>query len=527
MLNRLFVTIFLLYPLILFGRKDEYVILDFRSPSYNQSLKHPGKHILIRRGIDAKSNKTNSIFIGNEADFSNSEFEVLYDLIDNLVDSAIDFSNVHFAAKLNFDSAQFDVAGTFMDVQFDSSCTFAQTNFKSAISWNNAKFKSSNSFFRTNFKSECDFEGAEFDSECDFIQSVFSSTSNFKSAHFNSDCNFLGSKFLSESDFYGAYFEGNARFDKCIFQGDCNFNHVNFNNENIFIKTVFDNKLILQSLRVTKNTIFDFTDAILPDTIDFSNNPIIFLGLPTTIDFSRANQKKKGSENSQISVLRTIAKSIKNYFYPFDTSGNWMKTRINLDNSDISKIKIDYDNFQPYFFSDKNTDSLTKDKLESLYEGLLKNFKDRGQIDSYEKLDLEHKRFEDKLAPKDFSVQDWWWRYGYEKWRIFIHSFLFILIFSSMNFFFLHKFNDKNHGVYHIDNIPEFSPYKFGFSYRRIGHFYKRFWYSMMYTSVIFFLLTLKIEKVRFYKPAVIWVMFVYTVGLICMGFMANLVLQK
>ena len=60
------------------------------------------------------------------------------------------------------------------------------------------------------------------------------------------------------------------------------------------------------------------------------------------------------------------------------------------------------------------------------------------------------------------------------------------------------------------------------------GHNISRLWYSFVYTAVIFFSLSLKISNVNFRnKGGTMYIMFVYTLGLICLAYMANFVLQK
>lgn len=53
-------------------------------------------------------------------------------------------------------------------------------------------------------------------------------------------------------------------------------------------------------------------------------------------------------------------------------------------------------------------------------------------------------------------------------------------------------------------------------------------WFSFIYTSTVFFRLTLKIENIKFEKKlGTTYLILMYTVGLICLAYMANFVLQK
>jgi hypothetical protein len=58
--------------------------------------------------------------------------------------------------------------------------------------------------------------------------------------------------------------------------------------------------------------------------------------------------------------------------------------------------------------------------------------------------------------------------------------------------------------------------------------FGNRIWYSLMFTSTVFFLLTLKIENIYFKeKRGTFYLFIVYTSGLLCLAYIANFVLQK
>ena len=96
-------------------------------------------------------------------------------------------------------------------------------------------------------------------------------------------------------------------------------------------------------------------------------------------------------------------------------------------------------------------------------------------------------------------------------------------VFFRRNIFLLDKLNGRNKtdGVYHIDKIQADKKGKTFLS------LFRRLWYSLMYTSVIFFLLTLKPENLNFKKGLVAYILVVYSIGLLCLGYMANFVLQK
>jgi len=474
--------------------------------------------------------------IKSECEFRGSEFDTTFDFSMAHLYSTLVISQAHFHFQSYFVGTIFDHNADFGQVHCDSLSSFSSARFISESNFRDARFSSPCSFLAVRFGLHSVFSAAQFHSTITFSKAQFQSTSEFDHAQFDSTAEFNDAQFHDKVNFSNMKFHSKADFSDTHFDSTTNFSYAIFEGNALFTSTRFNRKmaLVMHYLQVTNNTVFNFSHALLPDTVDLSHN--IFLGLTANIDFTLADSLKAREVKHEMSFWQYLWHPIKNYYwYPFDTTGDSQKIKINLYNTDVSKIKIDYNHFKFYVYDDENKDTLSKEIKESIYEGLLKNFKERGQTDSYEKMDIEYRRFKDEIKPDKFSLQDWWWRYGYDRNRIFKHAILFILIFSILNFFFLDRFNKKDEGIYRVEFFPEFQPYHFGLRLRRTSQFLKRFWFSFIYTAIIFFLLTLKIENLRFYRAghswgrlaATVWIMVIYAVGLICMGFMANLVLQK
>jgi len=83
--------------------------------------------------------------------------------------------------------------------------------------------------------------------------------------------------------------------------------------------------------------------------------------------------------------------------------------------------------------------------------------------------------------------------------------------------------------VYSIENIPDLAPivtYKKSVNKYRL--YRRRLWYSFTYTATIFFLLSLKVEKIKFKnKRGVLYLMLIYLAGILCLAYMANYIIQK
>lgn len=308
--------------------------------------------------------------------------------------------------------------------------------------------------------------------------SLFDST-YFNKAVFFSKCTFANSNLTS------IFFVDNCIFNDCEF-GNVSFAHSTFNKtfdlSNISLKGIlnldsvcFKKNLILSSLITTSQTNITFFNTVFSDTLDLSYNP----SLTNIIDLTKAN-----FSNHKCALI--------------------------LNGTDISKIRLDYQYFKLAFKSRNDQNEISKNDKEILFEALLKNFREHGQNDSYELLDIEYKDFKNEW----FKLPHWWNCYGYHKEWIFYWVLGFLIIFTSINYVFLH------------DLMQIYLPVK-GMRYVEM-HGIDRIWFSFVYTFVIFFSFSLKIDRIKLeHKIGTLYILIVYAIGLICLAYMANFVLQK
>jgi hypothetical protein len=166
---------------------------------------------------------------------------------------------------------------------------------------------------------------------------------------------------------------------------------------------------------------------------------------------------------------------------------------------------------------------LTNDEIISMYEKVLKDFELEGQKASYETLDIEYKDY--KYGK--WSLSHIWNCYGYRKNWIFLWTSFFLLMFTAVTFLLINKLNDTKkeanakNGVYVIKSIPD------NLSSKTFYDVIRRAWYSFIYTSIIFFFVGLKVDNINFRKILVIYIIIIYSTGLLCLGYIANFVLQK
>lgn len=304
----------------------------------------------------------------------------------------------------------------------------------------------------------------------------------------------MGVTFSDTTNFYSSEFSGNVNFQDATFNGPTDFSGVYLGKNADF-----------SSLHLSDKTQFNFNDTTFPDTINFSYNSKI----SNEIDFTvgRFNDWDFKSPSSNISVRHSY---------------------INLYRTDISKLRLDYIHFKLYFSNSKegtvNNGIVSEDEKNMVYEGLLNNFKSHGQIESYKLLDIEYQEF--KIHNSNHRFYKWlfkyWWNYGYNKEYIFYWTGFFLLLFTCFTYFFIYSLNTK---IYAVEKIPVNESWEKKLSIKDIKN---RLWFSLMYTSTVFFKLTVKIENLEFkHKRGTFYIMVMYTIGLLCIAYMANFVLQK
>ena len=470
---------------------------------YTKPLEYGGKHIgkIERTQHDPKGYPV-FVNVQNTATFAKAQFDSIGRFQATHFHSSCNFDSARFNKRTTFYFARFDTTVFFNNVRFDTACYFFYTEFNSRAYFNKAVFKSKALFTYAKFKSESVFDDATFDtcrflltqfdtlylhnvqfhSNADFVECIFHKGVYFHRTHFLSNCTFKESEFQDEGIFTNDTFGTLADFSGVKFFSNISYSYAHFRQ-----------KLDMENITVAGNTTFNFGGATLPDTIDLSYNPCI--PMKGFIDFTLADSLEK------------------------HTGGN--KIKINLYDADVSKIKIDYDHFQFYVHDNnrKDTGQLSKEIIYSVYEGMLKNFKERGQNNSYEELDIEYK----DLRYGKRCMMHLWNAYGYHKEWIFRWIACLLVFFTIITMFFLPVLSaeKENNGIYYIDSIPT------DLAITSARNFFRRLWYSLIYTSILFFVFSIKLERMNFKRGGIAYVVLVFSVGLICLGYLANFIVQK
>lgn len=422
------------------------------------------------------------------------------------------FQNSIFAKSISIDDATFLNEADFESSIFRSSASFYQTTFNKPANFHMSTFYKGAEFGDAIFSENSEFNVSSFLKGGSFSEVGFYGGTTFRGTEFKNQADFAMADFRKSADFYGAKFD-TARFYAAQFYCFANFSGSNFNGKADFEDVNFTKSVDFSGLNLSEKTEFSFIGARFIDTINFSYNPKIF----NEIDFTVAN------------------------FNDWDYKRKHVKLEnkpcyINLYRTDISKLRLDYIHFKLYFSNKQeglvDDSGVSEDEKNMIYEALLNNFKLHGQLESYKLLDIEYQRF--KLDNSNHSFYKWllkyWWNYGYNKEYIFRWTFGLLFFFSIINMFFINNLNLK---IYKIESMPSDIPgliriKNIASITANFNYLIKRFWYSLVYTSAIFFKITLKIENFRFgHIAGTIYLIVIYSSGLLCIAYMANFIIQK
>lgn len=316
-----------------------------------------------------------------------------------------DYYNYRFLDSISFNHVQFQAGVDFSLSNFHKTANLHQSKFDDKAYFRWTLFYEDAIFSRAAFEKDVDFVNADFMKKANFFQAKFHSTTDFHGVKFNEEANFINAGFKASSDFSFSEINKKATFRNAEFSGIFSINNSTINGEVDFFGARFD-------------SIADFSNSDINGTLNF-NNAV----LPGFLD---------------LSGITTIANSID--LTEVKVNERYRICRINLVNSDISKIKLRYDNFLLWFPSHTGYDAKC-----NIYDALLTTLKTNGYQTSYQKLDIEYQKFKYEANGQEFQsyVQEAWWNYGYNKERIFVWVFRIIVLLTLINTLFLKTLMEK------------------------------------------------------------------------------------
>ncbi|MEE9553918.1 MAG: hypothetical protein V3W18_06430 [candidate division Zixibacteria bacterium] len=476
-------------------------VIDFAGAEFHEPVdveywkQHP------RNGVDVTPFlRKGKVMFRHPISFRGARFYSMSDFNYAQFNSATEFNNVQFNFAAGFYRAQFNSKIDYRLAHFHSSVDFESAVFNSTVDYNYAHFDSSANFKFADFQSTADFSGARFFSSAEFFNAQIHSTADFSNAGFASWAEFLNVQFHSTADFADAVFLSDAYFEFVDFHSTVDFEFANFHTMANFRGARFKDKV-------------SFNNSTLPDSLDFRE----VINIANEIDFTYSNPP---SENE--------------------------KCHIALAGTDIDKIKINMRLFELWFPADTTfivslaasdtirlidrIDSSSYDEKTSVYESVLKKLQDDGFMDSYRILDINYREFKYRHeGGLNWYVANTfhrlWWNYAYSKELIFLWTLGFLLLFSTLNINFYRRLSED---VYAIPFLGEWDN-----DSMRWPKSWIYYWLQVVtYTSIIFFGLKMDISKfkqgvIRSHPFLFAYLMFIYVLGLVCMGFIVNIIFTR
>jgi hypothetical protein len=347
----------------------------------------------------------------------------------------------------------------------------------------------------------CDFSGTGgmLFNYCDFSSVNFYAPATFTENNYHAPVRFIGDTFCHPFTFFNtnsmehppeflnSYFAEGIRFNNYYLRSGSvpgTERAAHFENDLLFSWCTLRGKLDLSRCRFDSNAALVLRETFLPDTLDLSG-----ARLNKTVDLTEA--------------FPNLALK---------------KCEINLLNTDISLLKMQYGNFHLYIPDSIASDPLSKDVVSRTYEALLSNFKSNSFMDSFEQLDIEYKLWQSRYK-LPLKISYIWWRFGYAKWLVVLWTLFFLVIFSIYNY-------SKYMELQRVYAIPRLQWSSIQFTSNNYLNIFKKYFATLLYTGLIFFRLSIDFRNMNF-KPMrlVAVIIFQYSVGLICTGFLVNWIL--
>jgi hypothetical protein len=400
----------------------------------------------------------------------------------------VNYYNVWFQSPVVLNEVVFVGPFDFTLARCKASVNFNNSKFKETALFNWTQFLDSAQFSRLRFEKPVHFIRAKFNGPVDFYQSLFKSRSEFDGITFNKEVNFSHSQFFQPVSFSYLQLNQNAAFYSVDFYASVFFNNSSIKGTLNFDKSRFD-------------SIADFSNSVITGKILFGS-----ARLPKYLNLSGIN-----SIQNEIDLTET------------ELNENYPLCRINLVNTDVSRIRLRYDNFRLWFPPNTSYEACCL-----VYDAVLNSFLKNGYLDSYKHLDIEFQQY--KYAHTGETLRDFvnrhWWNYGYNKEYIFKWIFWFALSLTLINNLFLKQLM-KN--IYHIGFLNVASVEERMHMHHPVIAYFLNFPTAFLYTLVLLiggaFGMSFRADQIKF--PGffgLIYIISISLIGISCSAFIINFI---
>jgi pentapeptide repeat protein len=399
---------------------------------------------------------------------NNDTFNSYLDLYNDTIRESLDIENCNFNDMLYIGSKSKDTTingvREYVPIPQEEKVAIKFCQFDKSFGLSNIKFD--NDFiFAGNDVKNWSIIHAQFDGRAYFDGANFLNGVNFGNSEFNSIVSFDDAKFHYYVDFYG------AKINKTLDFSDLHLDSfvVSFSNAVLPELIVFVNNTSTKgkadfTLGLSGNTnqihyINVFQSDISTFKIEYNHFRLCFFNRLFGDSEVEASLVNTSNNNAQDSIAVIINKNKKLYSLSDPELAKKLLTSAEFRTYISSifpgteppdSIINDFISFNIYMYGILPS-RLTTDEKTSIYEMVLKNFQENGQMDSYEKLDIEYKNFKNGI----FILPRIWNNYGYDKELIFAWTIGFLIIFTTITYFNFDKLNKKagDKGAYFIESL--------------------------------------------------------------------------
>jgi hypothetical protein len=253
------------------------------------------------------------------------------------------FNHSMFYGLADFRKSVFEKNANFQMVESLDELNFHSSRFKANAEFQNGHYYKDTNFSGVFFEGDVNFKDSRFDTYGIYLASQFNMAVNFSYISFKENVAFDKSNFLKQANFSNTEFGGKAHFKNVDFEGIADFSNSEFSQFANFYNTRFKDE-------------FRIEGTILPDTLQFN----YVTEVAKTIDFSKA--RLRGRNRCIIDLVET----------------------------DLSNIKLDYTDFELYF---AYPEEYTYEQMDNTYKNLLAHQEEHGFNKGYKRLKKDYNKW--------------------------------------------------------------------------------------------------------------------------------------
>lgn len=310
----------------------------------------------------------------------------------------------------NSQFAKYHVKKLIKETDFECTGTFSLTDsrFYEEVSFFQASFFRFLLIDRDTFQKELNISASTFSDKVSFQKNLYTCRTEFNHNTCLSTISFDNSTYKKTASACNSNFTNDAAFAYNTYDDALNLKGSTFHKHLDFRHSHFSRNLCLANITLNDSAYVDFTQTLLPDTLDFSS----IKRIPNIIDL-------------------TVAKY-----------SDSQKHYINFYGTDPSNVHFDYKYFKLHFPSFSSLDEKLK-----VYTLLLKKYEQYGKGESYKLLYADYKQLQHPLTSWLPRI---WWNFGFNGERVFLWLALYLIIaawivYANSDFF------NRNIHIIHLD----------------------------------------------------------------------------